>query len=88
MGGGGPLDRPEQPRGGGGGGATGGGGGGGGPVVLADWLVGCWGTCACGAGGVGVGATTGAVLLFGGVRGTPRAPGGGGGGGAILGEVG
>ena len=83
MGGGGPLDRPEQPGGGGGGGATGGGGGGGGPILLrAGWLI-AWGTCACRAGGVGVGATTRAVLLFGGVRGTPGtpcAPGGGGGG--------
>ena len=63
--------------------------------MLAGWLI-AWGTCACGAGGVGVGGTTGAVLLFGGVGGTPcapRAPGGGGGGGAfpvvaILGPAG
>ena len=83
MGGGGPLDRPEQPGGGGGGGAIGGGGGGGGPILLlAGWLI-AWGTCACGAGRVGVGATTGGDLLFEGVGGTPRAPGGGGGGGAI-----
>ena len=58
MGGGGPLDRPEQPGGSGGGGATGGGGGGGGPILLlAGWHI-DWGTCACRAGGVGVGATT------------------------------
>ena len=50
--------------------------------MVAGWLI-AWGTCACRAGGVGVGATTGAGGV-GGAPGAPRgAPGGGGGGGAF-----
>jgi len=64
--------------------------------VLVNWFI-AWGSCACGVGTVGVGATTVADLLFGGGGGTPGAPrgapGGGGGGGrfpavAMLGVTG